>query len=239
MPGSWEIVAARDKRLLVAILMPPDLAVTMDFAQNIRNIQLPPGSDFMRMAGLPYGPARNQCAKTALENNYNLAFLDADLRVPPDAFIKLLETGLDLVGGLYFQRFAPYQPVMFNEGKDDKGTPIKVPVTGWKPGDIVPATFVPSGLTVYKRRLLEAMFARYKSPFTWGVDVAPVLEPEGNQATPYSEDFNFTWKAKQIGFQPFVHTGVVGLHEVRAVVGPKWLLPYPSNDPYHGVVAVT
>lgn len=237
MPGSWEIVNQRDKRLLVAVLVPPDLAVTMDFAQNIRNLQLPPGSDFMRMGGMPFGPARNQCAKTALDNGYHLAFLDADVRAPPDAFIKLVETGLDLVGGLYFQRFYPYMPVMFNEGKDDKGNPTKIPVTGWKPGDIVPCTYVPSGLTLYRRRLLEAMFSRFPRPFEWGVDVAPI-PAENGQVPPFSEDFTFSWRAKQLGVQPYILTGVVGLHEVRAVVGPRWLLPYPSNDPYHGLVAL-
>mgnify|MGYP001575302423 CR=1 FL=1 len=237
MPGSWELTVARDQRILVSIIMPPDLTVTMDFAQGIRNIQLPPGGDFMRMAGLPFGPARNQCAKTALENGYHLAFLDADIRVPPDSFIKLLGTGLDLVGGLYFQRFYPFLPVCFNEGRDDKGNVTKVPITGWKPGDIFPATFVPSGLTLYRRRLLEAMFSRFPRPFEWGVDTAPV-PTENGQVPPFSEDFSFSWRARQLGFQPFIHSGVVGLHECRAVVGPKWLLPYPSNDPYHGVVGV-
>lgn len=238
MPASWEITAVRKNRVLVAIIMPPDLAVTMDFAQNIRNLQLPPASDFMRIVGLPYGPARNQGAKTALENGYNLMFIDADMRVSSDAVMKLIETELPLVSGLYMQRFPPYLGCLFSEGKDAQGAPIKIPIEGWKPGDIVPATFIPSGLTLYRHELLQALFSRFKSPFTWGVDVAPVLEPEGNQAPPFSEDFSCSWKAKQLGFQPMVHTGVVGLHESRCVIGPRWVVPYPSNNPLHGVCGV-
>lgn len=179
MPGSWELVALRENRILLSIIVPPDLKVSLDFTQDVAAFQLPPGSNFLRVVNLPFGPARNQAAKTALENGYHLAFLDADIRAPKDAFIRLLETKLDIVGGLYYQRFPPYMPVMFNEGKDDKGNPVRVLPTGWKPGDLVPVTFLPSGLTLYRRRLLEAMFARFPRPFEWGHDIAPTPSESG------------------------------------------------------------
>lgn len=235
MPGSWELKAARDKRVLVAVLLPPDMAVSADFAINMRKMELPPGSDFSRVVDKPFGPARNLAAKTALESGFNLMFLDADIRAPHNSVTQLQATGLDLVGGLYFQRRYPYAPVVFNQGRDDKGNHIKVPVTGWKPGDIVPCTFLPSGLTYHSRRLLEAVFERYKSPFTYGQDVAPVMEPEGVQALPFSEDFSFSFKSKQIGYQPYCHTGIVGLHETRAVVGPRWILSLPDPNPLNGL----
>lgn len=237
MPGSWEIKEARDKRILVGVIMPPDLGVSMDFAQNLTKLQLPPGSDFMRVVNLPYGPARNQAAKMALDNGYNLAFLDADMRVPPDAYINLIGTGLDIVGGLYYQRFYPYSPVLFNAAKDEKGNVNKVLPTGWKPGDLVPCDFLPCGLTFYTRRLLETMFQRHPTPFAWGVDTAPVPDYGGGQVPPFSEDFTFSWRAKQLGFQPYCHTGIVGLHETRAIIGPRWMLPLPSSDPSYGVCA--
>lgn len=239
MPSSWEITAARQNRLLVSILMPPDLAVSMQFAEGIRGLQLPPGSDFMRVIGLPYGPARNNAAKTALDGGYNLAFLDADMRVQGDAFMKLLETGLPMVSGLYYQRFPDYLPCLFNEGRDDKGQVVKNPIGGWKPGDIVPADFVPAGLLLVRHHLLKAIFERFPLPFFWGVDVAPVPDVGGGQAPPFSEDFAFSWKVKNVlGIQPFVHTGVVGLHETRSVIGPKWMVRQPNPDPLLGVVGV-
>ena len=236
-PASWEIKSQRDKRILLAVITPPDLGVSMDFAQNMRNLHLPPGSEWMRVVGFPFGPARNQAAKTALDNGYQLAFLDSDVRVQQDAYIILAETGLDLVSGLYFQRFHPYIPCAFNAVRDDKGNVQKAPITGWKPGDIVPCQFVPSGLTIYRRRMLEKVFERHPLPFMWGVDVAPVPD-YGGQAIPFSEDFAFSWKAYELGFQPMVHTGVVGLHEVRAVVGPRWIIPMPSPEPIMGVCGV-
>ena len=238
MPGSWEITKQRDERLLVAIICPPDLGVTLNFSQNMRNIQLPPGSDFMKVIGLPYGPARNQALKACVEQNYNLAFLDADVRIESDAFMKLLETKLDIVSGLYYQRFHPYMPVMFNEGRNENGESVRVPVIGWKPGDVVPCDFIPSGLTIYRLNMLRAMLNVYPLPFMWGVDIAPVPDVGGSVAPAMSEDFSFSWKAKQIGYRGYVMTSVVGLHETRAVIGPKWLIPAPSPDPTNGMIGV-
>ena len=248
MPASWEIRAQRENACILSILVPPDHRVSFDFMRQFRHIQLPNGSDIMPVKGRPWGPARNEAAKMALDNGRHLCFLDADVRIEPDAFVKLLATGLELVGGLYYQRYPTqlvpnssifgYLPVMFNIAKTQEGAFISIPVTGWNPGDIVPVTFVPSGLTVYRHSLLVKLFQRYKSLFTWGVDIAPVLEPEGTPATPFSEDFSCSWKATQIGVQPYIATGICGLHETLCVIGPKWRIPLPSPDPLHGVCGV-
>lgn len=238
MPASWEIKAIRDNRILLAIIT-LTTTVSLQFAKNLRVLQLPPGSDFTEVAGLPWDAARNYAAKQALELGYNLAFLDDDMRVPPDAYIKLQQTGLDLIAGLYYQRIYPHLPVCFNQGKDDQGNMGRVPVQGWKPGEIFPATFIPSGLTLYTRRLLTVMFERYNScPFYWGLDNAPLLDPSGNPVPPFSEDFTFSWRAQQQGFQGHVHSGVVGIHEVRAGIGPKWMVPEPGADALYGVCGV-
>lgn len=238
MPASWEIQDSRDKRILLSIILPPDLAVSIYFAKNLRVLQLPPGSDFLEVTGFPFGPARNKAARHALDNGYNLAFLDADTRVPPDAYIKLLETGLDLVCGLYYQRQYPYAPVPANEGRDEKGNVIRVPIIGWKPGDMVPATFIPSGLTIYRRRLLEKIFEVHPTPFQWGVDLVKVPDYGGGEVPPFSEDYVMSYRSKLLGFQGYCDTRVVGLHELRAVVGPRYIIPLPYPDPAYGVIGV-
>lgn len=238
MPGAWEIAGQRDKRLLLGILTPPDLVVSIDFSQVIRNLQLPPGSEFMLVVGLPFSTARNNVARVAVDNGFNLAFLDADIRVNPDAYMVLSSLGAPLVSGLYYQRFWPALPVAFNSGRNEKGEHIRVPVTGWKPGDIFPADFVPAGLLVVSRPLMIKVFERHPLPFFWGIDVAPVPEVGGGQAYPASEDFTFSLRCAQLGYRALVHTGVVGLHECRAVVGPRWMIPMPSPDPLHGVVGI-
>lgn len=238
MPGAWEITSQRDRRILLAVLVPPDLAVSIDFSQVIRNLQLPPGSDWMRVAGLPFGPARNSAAKQALDAGYNLAFMDADSRpMQTEAYMILSGLGAPLVSGLYYQRFWPFIPVCFNAGRNEKGEHIRVPITGWKPGDIFPADFIPTGFLYVSRPLLAKVFERHPLPFYWGIDVAPVPDYSGT-AYPGSEDFTFSFRCMQLGYRGLVHTGVVSLHEVRGVVGPKWLLPLPSPDPLHGVCSV-
>ena len=240
MPGAWEITGQRDKRMLLAIIVPPDLVVSMDFSQVIRNLQLPPGSDFMRVVGLPFGPARNQAARVAVDNGFGyLGFLDSDIRpVQPDAYMILSSLGAPLVSGIYWQRFFPAFPVCFNAGRNEKGEHIRVPITGWRPGDIFPADFVPAGLLVVQRQLLVKVFERHPLAFFWGIDVAPVPDVGGGQAYPASEDFTFSYRCAQLGYRALVHSGVVGLHELRCIVGPKWIVPLPSPDPLHGVFGV-
>ena len=236
-PGSWEISTVRSQRLLLGMIMPPDLGVSLHLCRSMRSLALPPDSIYFPVIGLPFGPARNQAAKYALENGFNLAFWDADVRIEPDAFMKLWATGLDVVSGLYYQRYYPYMPVVFNEGRDAQGNPVKVSIP-FTPGDIVPATFIPTGLTIYRHRAVKAGFERWPRLFEWGVDVTPVPSEDGT-VPPFSEDFVASWRLKQLGFQPHVATGIVGMHEVRATVGPRWIVPGPSSDPLHGVCGVT
>lgn len=225
----------KDNRLLLAIICSSDSELTFDFAEMMRNIQLPPNSMFERVRGLPWGPARNYAAKAALDNKCHLAFLDTDILVEPDAYIKLLETELDIVSGLYYQKIWPYIPIIFNERRDAEGNIEKIPVMNWKPGDIVPCTFIPSGLTLYRLSLLKKMFEHFPRPFEWGIDVKSTFT-EDEQLPLASEDFTFSFRAKSLGFQPYVNTNIIGLHEVRAVVGPQWVLGRPSSNPLYGVL---
>ena len=232
--GSWEILEQRKRTILVCTIAPPDLAVSMNWEDYIEKLQLPPGSQKMRIVGLPFGPARNHGAKTALDNNFSyLGFLDSDVLPPPDMFTKLMETNLDIVSGLYYQRFWPYLPVMFNMAMDEQGKPQRVNIEGWQPGQIVPATFVPAGALLIKRRVLEVMFQNFPMPFQWGVDTA---ETQGIPS--FSEDFTFSYRAQQLGFMPHVHTGIPCLHEVRAVIGPKWQVRGPDANPLFGVCGI-
>ena len=244
MPGSWEIVEQRRNRVLVATLKPPDGPVTDAREEFSQKMVLPPGSDRMKLKGLPYDAARNQAAKFCIEQGYGwLFFLDSD-SMPADADIvpKLMATNLPFISAIYWQKFPPFMPVFFNEGVDDKGQPIKVPITGWQPGQIIPATFVPTGALLLKRMVLEEMFKHYPEPFKWGVTTGPVFDVKDGQIEQvpgFSEDFVFSYRVlKELKIQPMVHTGIVVYHELQAVVGPRWLLPLPHPEPTFGVLGV-
>ena len=241
MVHSWEIIKERKNRVLVGMLCPGDVAqASIDFMRMFRHIQLPPGSDFAPVVGLPFDAGRNQVLKMAYQNGMHCAYLDLDLRVPPDTYIRLLESQLPYVGGLYYQKFPPYNPCIFNATQDAQGNIMQVPVLGWKPGDIVPVDFLPTGILLIRNELLGPIFQRWPLPFTFGVDIAPVPDFGGNPVPAMSEDFGLCWRVQTgLGIKPACMTGIVGLHEVRnAVVGPKYMIQQPDPHPLRGVVGV-
>lgn len=245
MPGSWEITKQRENRVLCATLMPPDNMVTDAREEFGTKMVLPPGSDRCKIKGLPWDVGRNNAAKACIDGGYGWCFMwDSDvLPLDPQIVMKLIETNLPVVSGLYYQRFWPFMPAFFEIGQNEKGEAIRVPIGGWTPGQIVPATFVPTGALLIKRMVLEEVFKHYPEPFKWGVGAAPILEMKDGQvvqAPGFSEDFAFSFKCKQLGFQPFVATGLACLHEFRGVVGPKWIpgLNLPHPDPLYGVCGV-
>ena len=238
MPGSWEIARLRENRLLLAIPLPPSDLVNFPFVESLGGIQLPPGSEFMRLSGSPPGHGHNQAALTALQNGYHLGLLDWNMRCTPTAFLQLLARGLDLVSGLYYLPHWPHEPAAFNERKGADGSLGVEAIFGWKPGDLFPAGLVGAGLVIYRRRLLEALFARWPRPFEHGLDVAPVLSSDGSMVPPLGESLVASYRARQLGFQPYVDTQVVGLASVKVRIGPKWLVQGPKLDnPLLGVVA--
>ena len=232
MPASWEIQRFTSQKVILATLQPPDGTITPQKADSDHSLILPAGSNTYKVIGLPYGPARNDAAKWTLEHGYSgIFFLDSDIRpLDPEIVIKLIGTGYDLIGGLYYQRFHPFNPAFFGEGINSKGEILKTTISGWKPGDIIEATFVPSGATYYSLKCLEHMFTRFPRPFEWGLDSAPVPSEDG-PLIQCSEDFMFSYRAKHIlGIQPYIHTGLACLHEVRAVVGPRWSVKGPDYN---------
>lgn len=235
MPGAWEITSQRERRVLLAILCSTETQITVPFGDALRNLQLPPGSDILRVINLPRQAGQNQAALTARDSGYGyLGFLDLDIRVPPDAYLRLMESGLDLASGLYYQPHGQYLPYVLNLGRDAQGNWLPTQVTGWQMGSLVAVDLLPAGMLLVKRRVVERAFERFPLPFQWGADVA--LLPD---VLPLASDFVFSWRCKTaLGVQGFVHTGVVGLKQVRALVGPRWVVPMPSPDPLHGVVGV-
>lgn len=214
-PGAWEILEMSQRRVFVGIIKPPDLKVTVPWAQTLRELQLPPGSLIGTVVGLPFGPARNNLVKTTLDGGFGYCFmLDADTHVPPDCVMKLLGSGLDLVGGFYKQRFPPHKPAAAMLGIGPNGEQFRADLPPYNVGDTIPVHFLPAGATLYSRRLLEAVITKYPRPFEWGPDI------EGLAGTRQglSEDFDLCVKAMSLGFQPYLMTGIVCGHEMLTIV---------------------
>ena len=61
--------------------------------------------------------ARNQIIQHSIQGGYDfILWLDSDMEIPPETLWKLktdLESGFDMVSGLYFKRKPPYSPVIY------------------------------------------------------------------------------------------------------------------------------
>ena len=182
------------------------------------------------MAGLPYHAARNRVVKMALDQGFGwVFFLDTDTVPPPRVVAHLLQTGRDLVGALYFRRYPPYDAAASILSKDAKGNTVQSRLPPYQPGEILPVDFLPTGCTLISRRCIEAMFAHFPRPYDWGFDIAPVPDGMGGALPGFSEDYIFSWRAKTIGFQPYLHTGLVCQHEMIGVVTDQGLVARNSD----------
>lgn len=208
---SWEILQQRRQRTLLCSIAYGGARVSLGFMRMYKNLQLPPGSDTIIVENLPYGPARNHCAVTVLQGGYSyLAFLDLDILVPPDAYIRLIETGHPLISCLYYQKFAPYNPAFFGAGTNEQGQLVKTNIA-FTPGQIVDCVFMPSGACLIHRSVFERMQAAGITKFyEWRMDI--------DNPTGESEDYNFSLKAYQLGIIPRVHTGIMAKHEFTSTV---------------------
>lgn len=207
MPGSWEILELRRNRVLVVTISPPDFKVSMNWARMLRNLELPPLSFTMDVKGPPYGHARNIGVKVALDEGFgHLFFLDADVIAPPNTVTQLLAAGRDFIGALYYKRSPPYKPaagVTVWQGQEM----AEGDLPPFNFGDVIPIDFLPAGATLISRRCLEAVLAKYPRPFEWQGDIDT---PGYN----ISEDYNFSLKAADCGFRPWLATGLVCQHEL-------------------------
>jgi len=237
MPAAWELLEIRRNRVLMVSICAPDARVTRDWARMLRRLELPPSSAIQDVDGLPYHAARNLGAKIALDGDFGyLFFLDADTLPLHDMVTKLIATGRDLVGGMYFRRFPPYDPSSGMAVVDATGkVGVSTNLPPHSPGDILPVDFLSDGATLISRRCLLEMFRNFPRPFDWGYDIAPVPDIGGGTIPAFSEDFIFSYRAKQVGFQPWLHTGLRCGHELNMVVttlGPK--TPQEYRDKYVG-----
>jgi GT2 family glycosyltransferase len=205
----------------------------MDWAQAFKLLETPPIWDFMRLKGLPWDVARCHAAYHCMSGRHSetgvpfqwLFFLDSDTICPRDAIIHLMSHRLPIVSGLYYQRFptwdgltAQYLPCMFNEAVVN-GKATKQPITEFKPGSLVEAAYVPGGCLLIHRSVFERFIqAGIKRIFEWTLTVD--AEPIGR-----SEDFEFCFRARQLGFKCMVDTSIVCEHDTQAKVGPRGLLP--------------
>jgi hypothetical protein len=169
---------------------------------------------------------RNQCVRD-MDGDW-LLFIDSDMAFQPSAISDIIATrekyDFDMLGGLCFQRSAPYQPTLYRRAADDahgytflekwpEGAAMEVDATGM--------AFV----IIHKRvfdRILQASIGQ-------GM---PSLEERRKMAPPpffrwegeYGEDFTFCQSAKATGSKIHVDTTIEIGHVGQQVINRETFL---------------
>jgi len=122
---------------------------------------------------------------------------DSDVILPPHVVTSLAKADKDFITGIYFQRRPPHWPLVahFNPkgGSDETGSFNWF--TGWPDNVIAPIDGCGFGCVLTSVRMLRSMGSGPWFTFQ-----------------KFSEDFDFCLRAKEAGYQLYVHTGVVCGH---------------------------
>lgn len=170
--------------------------------------------DFFQMVGrrMSIDRFRNMAAITALEGNMDyIFFIDDDMHLPPDTFIKLYQAKLDIIMAHVYIRGYPYDIMAFKGAKD--GTKRMVPL---EKEDIVNGGVVRCSAIGTAVSLINVRTTIKKIPSPWFVT--------GQHNT---EDIYFCCKCRDYNKKTTIgmHTGVITGH----VLDPE-VISYGTKD---------
>jgi cellulose synthase/poly-beta-1,6-N-acetylglucosamine synthase-like glycosyltransferase len=141
--------------------------------------------------------ARETAANTFLDGDYDaLLFIDSDMKVPVDLLAKLVKADKDIVSGLAFKRFPPYEPCIFKKC-DREGTEFWLDY----PKGLIEIQGVGMACTLIKRKVFETV------PKPW-------FFPEPN----IGEDLSFCIRAREAGYKIYCDTNLICGHVGNFVV---------------------
>lgn len=200
------------KRILIAV--PCMDMVAAGFAQSLAMLNKTGESAVSFMVGSLVYTSRNSLAGQAvkMEADYIMWF-DSDMVFKPDTLTQLMATmeekNADIVTGVYFNRTAPYKPVMFEELEvvcDGKGNITECLNSQWSKA-IPDEPFVVEGMG------FGCVLMKTDMLFNMG-DAGAWFAPIGN----IGEDCAFCLRAKEAGYKlwcdPKVKCGHVGYQMV-------------------------
>ena len=181
-------------RTLIAV--PTYGAVDPDFMKSFIDMQNPEGTTYTIIKNSLIYNARNTIAQEAIRHGFDrVLWLDSDMMFAPDTLLKLAEdmdTGLDYVSALYFQRTFPTKPVVYSDiwygVTNNEAFAGAKNITEYPDGlfEIAGSGF---GCVLTSTLLLKTLVDRYGAPFT------PMMG--------LGEDLAFCWRAKQNGYKMY------------------------------------
>lgn len=153
---------------------------------------------------------RNECIQK-MDGDWIL-FVDSDMTWQPSDLRTLVETqqrwDLDVVGGLCFQRAAPYQPTMYRKAANEEhGYTF---LEEWTPDAAVEVDATGMAFCLIHKRVFDRILRQNTG------EGFPALEIRRNMPPPpffkwtgeYGEDFQFCREVKEAGCRIFVDTSV-------------------------------
>jgi cellulose synthase/poly-beta-1,6-N-acetylglucosamine synthase-like glycosyltransferase len=135
----------------------------------------------------PLDAARNLVVESMPREADYLFFLDSDTIPPANALTRLLSHNLPIVGGLYFRKTPPFDPLLLRHA----GGIMYEPIYDFPANGLVEVDATGLGCMLVKREVLDSLG---KPWFKFDGDL--------------SEDYYFCRKAKEAGYKIMVDTGV-------------------------------
>jgi predicted O-methyltransferase YrrM len=147
-----------------------------------------------------------------LKTDY-LLFIDSDIMFPSWALERLLSRNKDIVGGMYFKKLPPHQPLVYVY-KKNKWSYETIPNP---PTQLFECQGIGTGFLLIKRKVLKDLydkkFARKNGfPFNF------IQKPDGNDI---GEDLAFCIRARKKGYKIWCDPSIPLLHIGDARFGSK------------------
>lgn len=139
---------------------------------------------------------RNNLSKQAMEEGYDLLFIDSDMVFSPNDVLRIMKIEGDVIGGLYFARRWPYRPLVFKEDLTDEIGKFR----GYAVGDVPSKPFRCAGLATGMMYIRNSALKKawdykthgYGKPFNFWEDSS------GDQI---KEDLAFCHRCNLLGLQ--------------------------------------
>lgn len=209
-------VKEEKKKAEIALCIPHQEIVSMEWALAFRNLHLPPHIYFFNR-GMPIDCAREQMVRSALKHDVKyILFLDSDNVPPPEGAIILKaiaeQKNIDIVSGLYWARKRGQNTpaawkIIERKGNMIKFAPIAIEKEWLEKGAIVEVDVIGLGFCLIKVDVFRKL--EEKNPgkpfFEWGLG-----RPNLPQV---SEDFNFFLRCiDELNIHPYVACSVPVKH---------------------------
>ena len=183
------------------------------FAQSLINMR--------RVGDVQYGfitsslvfDARNDFAERAIKEGFDrVLWLDSDMEFEPDLMERLaadMDTGLDMVTGLYFKREGPVRPVIFKDcfiAQQNPGEliPVANAYDDYPVDSLFPIAACGFGCVMTSVELLRKVWERLGRPFA----------PVGG----FGEDLTFCLRVESVGGEIWCDSRVKAGHVAQRVV---------------------